>query len=140
MHTKFVLFLVPSVLLVTAIYGSSITSVFADARTVICDKGKLFNYCVVNNSESNNLELWKCAKNIDYKTWKCGQVKNIRKPSTTHDALDLGLQMQSSESFGNLTNPNTTTFEHPNNFVTIVNQTTGNSTPQPPLIVPNQSK
>jgi len=110
-----------------AVYSSSITSVFADARTVICDKGKLDNYCVVNNSESDNLELWKCMKNIDGKTWNCGQVKNIKKPSTTHDALDLGLQMQSSESFGSLMNPNTATFEHPSNFVTMVNQTTGSN-------------
>ena len=128
MISKFALFLVPSVLLIAAVYSSSITSVFADARTVICDKGKLVNYCVVNNSESNNLELWKCTKNIDGKTWVCGQVKNIRKPSTTHDALDLGLQMQSSESFGNLVNANTTTFEHPNNFVTTLNQTAASNT------------
>ena len=117
MKRKFVLFLVPSVLLIAAVYSSSITSVFADARTVLCDKGKWVSYCVVNNSESNNLELW-----------NCGQVKNIKKPSTTHDALDLGLQMQSSESFGNLMNANTTTYEHPFNFVTIINQTAGSNT------------
>ena len=128
MKRKFVLFLVPSVLLIAAVYSSSITSVFADARTVLCDKGKWVSYCVVNNSESNNLELWKCAKNLNGKTWRCDQMKNIRKPSTTHDALDLGLQMQSSESFGNLMNANTTTYEHPFNFVTTINQTAGSNT------------
>jgi len=118
-----VLFLVPSILLIAAVYSSLIAGIFADARTVFCDKGKFVSNCVVNNSESNNLELWKCAKNIDGKTWRCDQAKLIRKPSTTHDALDLGLQMQDPESFGNLMNSNTTTFDHPSNFVTMLNHT-----------------
>jgi len=120
------------VLLIAAVYSSSITGVFADARTVFCDKGKFVSNCVVNNSESDNLELWKCVKNIDGKTWRCDQAKLIRKPTTTHDALDLGLQMQNPEGFGSLMNANTTTYYHPSDFVTMLNQTATSNTIYPP--------
>ena len=129
-------FLVLSVLLIAAVYSSSITGVFADTRTAFCDKGRFISNCVVNNSESNNLELWKCVKNIDGKTWRCDQAKLIRKPSTTHDALDLGLQMQNPEGFGRLMNANTTTYDHPSDFVTMLNQTMLNQTATSNTIYP----
>jgi hypothetical protein len=123
MNPKVVVFVIASLLLVFAVYSSLGNFVFA-THIVYCDPGKTVKNCWLYDTVKDKITFYKCTKNSSGK-WVCVQ-ESITPPTTTHDTLDLGLQM--SESIDNLTNANANTTQHPSNFVTIVNQTTGNST------------
>ena len=95
MHTKYLILVIISASLVSALYSSS--AVFGVEYTMSCSytKDKKTSFCSDNDPTNN--DVWRCDKQKNG-TWKCDKLQtSINVPPDLKESLDIAIEETQNE-------------------------------------------